>query len=92
MNYNNCALGFMIGLGCGVGIALLLAPKSGNETRSLIGNKAQEETDRLKLQAARLRDSATELIEKVRHDVTRHKEGLHHAIEAGTNGHRESAA
>jgi len=52
--------------------------------------RRRRETDHLKLQAARLRDSATEFIEKVRHDVTR-KEDLHDAVEAGTNGHRESA-
>jgi hypothetical protein len=69
-----------------------LAPKSGDETRSQIGNKAREGTDRLKLQAAGLRDSATEFVEKVRHDVARHKEGLQHAVEAGKRAFQESAA
>jgi len=92
MNIKNCTLSFMMGLGWGVGIALLLAPKSGNQTRSLIAGKAREGTDHLKHQAAGLRDSATELLEKGRQDVVRHKEGLQHAVEASKKAYRESAA
>ena len=92
MNYKECTLGFMIGLGCGVGIALLLTPKSGDETRSLIANKAREGADHLKHQVAGLRDSATDLLEKGRKEVERHKEGLQHAVEAGKKAYHESVA
>ena len=92
MNTKNCTLGFMIGLGCGVGIALLFAPKSGDETRSLIAIKGREGTDHLKNQAAGFRDSATELLKKGRQDVARHKEGLEHAVEAGKKAYRESVS
>ena len=92
MNTKNCTLGFMIGLGCGVGITLLVAPKSGDETRSLIASKAREGTDHLKHHAAGLRDSAVELLEKGRQDVARHKEGLRHAVEAGKKAYRESVS
>ena len=77
------AFGFMIGLGCGIGIALLLAPKSGDETRSLIASKTREGKDYLKQQAAELRDSAADVIGQGRDEVTRHKEGLKRAVEAG---------
>ena len=87
----DCALGFMIGLGFGVGIALLFAPKSGDQTRSLIANKTREGTDYLKQQATELRDSAADVIEKGREEVTRHKEGLKRAVETGKQAYQESA-
>jgi gas vesicle protein len=92
MNNKDSTLGFIVGLGCGVGIALLLAPKSGDETRSVIANRAREGTDRLKHQVAGLRDSATELLEKGRNEVERHKEGLQHAVDAGKRAYHESVA
>ncbi len=36
---------FLMGLGVGVAIGMLFAPKSGQETRDLIKNKAGEGTD-----------------------------------------------
>jgi gas vesicle protein len=92
MNNKDNTLGFIVGFGCGVGIALLLAPKSGGETRSVIANKARKATDRLKHQVAGLRDSATELLEKDRNEVEHHKEGLQHAVDAGKRAHHESLA
>ena len=92
MTNKDSTLNFIIGLGCGVGITLLLAPKSGDETRSVIANRAREKTDRLKHQVAGLRDSATELLEKGRNEVERHKEGLQHAVDAGKRVYHESVA
>jgi len=85
-------LGFVAGIGCGVGIALLLAPRAGRETRSLISDKARERTDRIKQQATGLRDSATEMLQQGQERIARHKEGLKHAVEAGTQAYRASVA
>jgi hypothetical protein len=38
----------LIGVGIGVGVGMLLAPASGEETRSTIGNKVQEFGDRVR--------------------------------------------
>ena len=39
---------FLLGLGVGVAVGMLFAPKSGEETRELIKNKTGEGTDFLK--------------------------------------------
>jgi gas vesicle protein len=40
------ALRFMVGLGVGIGVALLMAPASGEDTRARLTEKAQEFGDR----------------------------------------------
>lgn len=59
-------LGFVLGVGFGVGIAFLLAPKSGANTRSMIARKAREGSDYLKQQINDLSDSTANLIGQTR--------------------------
>jgi gas vesicle protein len=92
MKNKDCMIGILIGLGCGSGIAILLAPTSGDEMRSRIANNARGRTDDLKNQVAGLRDAATELPEKSRKKVERYKESLQHAVRAGKQAYRESVA
>ena len=42
---------FFLGLGLGVAVGVLFAPKSGAETREFLRNKAEEGTDYVKQQA-----------------------------------------
>ena len=65
---------FVLGLGIGVGLGLLFAPKSGEETREILRTKADEGKDFLKKQAADLRESAGDMVDKS-------KEALAAAIE-----------
>src|SRR6266699_3814135 len=44
----NAAAALLIGVGVGVGVGMLLAPASGQETRSSISNKVQEFGDRMR--------------------------------------------
>lgn len=64
------AVAFVVGAAAGAGIALLLAPKSGRETRQDLSNKATELTNRLTSTAneltSRLTSSANELVQDVR--------------------------
>jgi YtxH-like protein len=48
------ALAFVAGLAAGAGVALLLAPKSGRETRQDLSNKASELTGRLTSSASEI--------------------------------------
>jgi gas vesicle protein len=47
-NTGRLALTFMVGLGVGVGLALLFAPQSGEETREWIAETAEDELKRLR--------------------------------------------
>jgi gas vesicle protein len=83
---------FFLGLGIGVAVGILFAPKSGEETRALIRGKAEEGKDYVKRRSDELRDSASDLIERGRTAVSRQRDNLTAAVEAGKQAYREAVA
>ncbi len=83
---------FFLGLGIGVAVGILFAPKAGDETREIIRSKAYEGKDYLKRRSDELRDSATEMVERGKTAVVRQKEQLNAAVDAGRQAYRESVA
>ena len=92
---------FIVGLGVGVAVGLLMAPRSGEETRRILRSKADEGADYLRTKAdegreyvrrrgAELRESASDLIDRSKDAITRQKEQLAMAVEAGKQAYRES--
>ena len=81
---------FFLGLGLGVAVGVLFAPKAGTETRALLQAKADEGADYVKKTGYDLRDSALEAVEKGKTEVKRHKENLTAAVEAGRAAYREA--
>jgi gas vesicle protein len=81
---------FFLGLGIGVAVGILFAPKSGQETREMIRNKAGEGKDYLKRRSEEFRDSATAVLERGKSAVTRQKDQLAAAVEAGRQAYREA--
>jgi gas vesicle protein len=92
---------FLLGLGLGVAAGVLWAPRSGDETRQLLADKAGEGADYLKSRteegkqyvrqrADELKDSASDIYEKGKSTVTRHKENLNAAVEAGKQAYRDA--
>jgi gas vesicle protein len=81
---------FCLGLGLGVAVGILFAPKSGAETRQLLRSKAEEGADYVKRRGEELRDTATETLEKGKQTVARHRDNLSAAVEAGKQAYRES--
>ena len=55
---------FFLGLGLGVAVGVLFAPKSGEETRDFLRSKAEEGTDYVKRRADDLRESAADAIDR----------------------------
>ena len=72
-----------------MGLGLIFAPKSGEETREILKNKADEGREYLKKQAADLRENASDIVEKGRDVINRQKDTLSDAIQAGKQAYRE---
>ena len=81
---------FFLGLGLGVAVGLLFAPKSGTETRELIRSKADEGKEYLKRRSVDLKESANEAIERGRSAVSRQRDNLSAAVEAGKQAYRDA--
>ena len=83
---------FLLGLGVGVAIGMLFAPKSGEETRELIKNKAGEGGEYLKQRSSELKDTASGWVDKGREAVGRQKENINEAMEAGKQAYRDAVS
>jgi gas vesicle protein len=98
---NNGVAYFLVGLGVGVALGMLFAPKSGEETRELLKTRANEGKDYLKTRAEEgreyakrrgdeLRESASEILDKTKETIARQKEQLASAVEAGRQAYRDT--
>lgn len=94
---------FLLGLGIGVAAGILWAPRAGEETRQIIADKAGEGADYLRSRAQEgseyvrqktddLKGSATDLYEKGRQTVSRQKDTLSAAVEAGKQAYRDAVS
>jgi gas vesicle protein len=81
---------FVLGVGVGVVVGLLFAPKTGEETRELLKNKADEGKEFLKKRGSELRVTAEEVLERGRDVVGRQKDTLAEAVAAGKQAYRET--
>lgn len=92
---------FLLGLGIGVAAGILWAPRSGDETRQMIADRANEGADYLKQRTQEGRDylrqrsddlkqGASDLYEQGRATVSRQKEHFSQAVEAGKQAYREA--
>ncbi len=81
---------FFLGLGVGLAVGLLFAPKSGEETRALIRGRAEEGRDLLRRKTEELRGSAGDFLERGRDAVSRQREQVVAAVEAGRQAYRET--
>ena len=92
---------FLLGLGIGVAAGILWAPRSGEETRQLLADKAgdsaeylrgraQDGSEYVKNRADDVKQSASDLYDKGRTHVARHKENLTAAVEAGKQAYRDA--
>ncbi len=92
---------FLLGLGIGVAAGILWAPRAGEETRQILADKAgegadylkartQEGTDYVKQRADDIKGSAADLYEKGRTTVSRQKDTLSAAVEAGKQAYRDA--
>ena len=83
---------FCLGLGIGVAVGILFAPKSGGETRQLLRSKADESKDYVVRKSEELKDSAADLADKGKLALQRQKDQLASAVDAGRQAYKESVA
>lgn len=93
---------FVIGMGAGAAIAMLFAPRSGEETRAILSDKARESgrvaaqrareiRDMAGDKAAQLRDMASDVAEHSKDVVNRQKNAVSAAVQAGKETYTREA-
>ncbi len=83
---------FCLGLGLGVAVGVLFAPKSGVETRGYLKAKAEEGGDYVKRRGEELRTNATGAIDRGKETLQRRKDNLTAAMEAGKQAYRDATS
>ncbi len=92
---------FLLGLGIGVAAGILWAPRSGEEMRQILAdkagegadylkNRAQESTDYVRQRANDLKQSASDLYEQGRSTVSKQRDTLSSAVQAGKQAYRDA--
>ena len=81
---------FFLGVGVGVAVGLLFAPKSGEETRRLLRDRAADSGDYLKRQTTDLKGQASDLLDKSKDTLSKHRDSIASAVEAGKQAYREA--
>ena len=79
---------FLVGLGIGTLLGLLFAPKSGEETREYLSQKAEEGREYAQKKARELRERADELLEHSKEVAARQKEQISSAVDAGVEAYQ----
>ena len=81
---------FGIGAALGVAAAVLLASKSGPETRKFLRSKAEESTDYLATRVSDARDTASQAINRGKKAMKHNAENLSAAVDAGVQTYRDA--
>jgi gas vesicle protein len=103
MEENNGFGYFLLGVGLGVAAGILIAPKSGAETREFLKTKAgesgdyiksraNESTDYVKRRTDEVRTAASDVMERGKQEVNRRKDNLSSAVVAGKQAYRDAVS
>lgn len=83
---------FAFGLGLGLAVGVLFAPRSGEETRDFIRSKADESKEYLRRRGEELRDQANDMVDRGKTVVNRQRDHLSAAVEAGKQAYRDAVS
>ena len=83
------ALFLVLGAMIGAAAALLLAPRSGEETRKLLASKARESADLLAEQRQTVVGKTTEYVDRGKDIIQQQRDSLTAAIDAGKQAYKE---
>lgn len=95
-NSSSVILSFLLGGLTGAALAILFAPRSGKETRELLGDKLRETADRgrefkdkVQTRGREMLDDAAGYVRERRETFEKEKDKLAAAVEAGRQKYRE---
>jgi gas vesicle protein len=83
---------FFLGLGVGVAVGMIFAPKAGAETRTLIRTRAGESGEYLRRRGSELKQGAGSLVDKGKEAVSRQRQNVSSAIDAGRQAYRDTVS
>ena len=83
---------FIAGLGMGALLGILFAPKSGEEMREYLLDRADDSREYAQRKARELRERADDLMERSRGIIERQKESVTAAVEAGKEAYQREKA
>ncbi len=81
---------FLFGLGVGAAAGILFAPKTGEETREELRQRAEEGREYLKRRSGEIRTQAEEAYDRSRGKIQNQREQLSAALEAGRRAYKET--
>ncbi|HJY85228.1 MAG TPA: YtxH domain-containing protein [Candidatus Acidoferrales bacterium] len=79
---------FLVGVGIGAIVGILFAPKSGEETREYLSQKADEGKEYAQKKARELRERADDLVERGKQVAARQKDQIAAAVDAGRDAYQ----
>lgn len=83
---------FILGAFVGAVTALLLAPRSGEETRRLLAEKARESKDYFASRGKEVVEKASGIVERGKEAIQQQRDQLSAALEAGKQAYKEEKA
>jgi len=83
---------FLAGLGLGALVGILYAPKSGRETREAIASGFDEGREYLSTRGREFRDQAGAWVDKGKETISRQRDQISSAFEAGRQAYREATS
>ena len=83
---------FLVGLGIGALVGILFAPKSGEETREYLSQKADEGREYAQRKARELRERAEDLVERGKNAAVRQTETISAAVDAVREAYQREKA
>jgi gas vesicle protein len=90
-NTSDIILSFLFGGLIGAGVALLTAPKTGEETRKMIKDLTEDAKQKLEDYAHVAQEKATTYVEKGKELIEKEKDVIAKAVEAGKEVYKKAA-
>jgi gas vesicle protein len=89
---NNNIGWFLAGLGLGAVVGILYAPKSGRETREALLQQAEDGREYVITRGREAREQVREMVDRGKETVSKQREQINSAIEAGRQAYREATS